>query len=142
MTKTDLDYEVYMLQCDFKRYNGIKKSINRLINQINEIDYKMTGMASKGNDGVPGTRGNPYVDNKNQFIVAKSRLQCRLKKERLTLNILNDYLKRMVPEDRKIIVDYYINHKTLRKVGEDNNYSKSSIERNIKAILKKVLQEC
>ena len=87
-------------------------------------------------------RDSPYVDNKNQFIVAKSRLQCRLKKERLTLNILNDYLKRMVPEDRKIIVDYYINHKTLRKVGEDNNYSKSSIERNIKAILKKVLQEC
>ena len=45
--KRDIDEEVYMLQCDFKRYNGINRSIKRLREQIEEIDNKMMGMAGK-----------------------------------------------------------------------------------------------
>lgn len=141
LMKRDIDEEVYMLQCDFKRYNGINRSIKRLREQIEEIDNKMMGMAGKGYDGVPATQGNPYSEKKNYYIDVKSRLKMRIKKELITLNLLNYYLNLMQPDERKIIEDYYIKRNTMRRVGEDNNYSKSAVEKNIKRILKKILSE-
>ena len=141
LMKRDIDEEVYMLQCDFKRYNGINRSIKRLREQIEEIDNKMMGMAGKGYDGVPGTQGNPYSEKKNYYIGEKSRLKMRLKKELITLNLLNYYLNLMNPDERKIIEDYYIKRSTLTTTGDYNNYSKSGIEKRIKRILKKVLNE-
>ena len=65
----------------------------------------------------------------------------RLKKELITLNLLNYYLNLMNPDERKIIEDYYIKRRTLTTTGDYNNYSKSGIEKRIKRILKKVLNE-
>lgn len=141
LMKRDIDEEVYMLQCDFKRYNGINRSIKRLREQIEEIDNKMMGMAGKGYDGVPATQGNPYSEKKNYYIGEKSRLKMRLKKELITLNLLNYYLNLMNQDERKIIEDYYIKRRTLTTTGDYNNYSKSGIEKRIKRILKKVLKE-
>lgn len=139
--RRDIDEEVYMLQCDFKRYNGISRSIKRLQEQIEEIDNKMLGMSGKGYGGIPSTQGNPYSEKKNHYIGVKSRLKMRLKKELITLNLLNYYLNLMKSDERKIIEDYYIKRNPMRRVGEDNNYSKSSIERNIKIILKRILEK-
>ena len=141
LMKRDIDEDVYLLQCDFKRYNGINRSIKRLQEQIEEIDNKMMGMAGKGYDGVPAMQRNPYSEKKNYYIDVKSRLKMRIKKELITLNLLNYYLNLMQPDERKIIEDYYIKRNTMRRVGEDNNYSKSAIEKNIKRILRKILSE-
>lgn len=139
--KRDIDEEVYLLQCDFKRYNGINRSIKRLRELIEEIDNKMLGMSGKGYGDASCTQGNPYSEKKNYYIGEKSRLKMRLKKELITLNLLNYYLNLMDAEERKIIEDYYIKRKTLTATGDHNNYSKSGIEKRIKQILKKVLKE-
>ena len=139
--RRDIDEEVYMLQCDFKRYNGISRSIKRLQEQIEEIDNKMLGMSGKGYGGIPSTQGNPYSEKKNHYIGVKSRLKMRLKKELITLNLLNYYLNLMKPDERKIIEDYYIKRRTLMKTGNYNNYSTSGVDKRIKQILKNILKK-
>lgn len=139
--RRDIDEEVYMLQCDFKRYNGISRSIKRLQEQIEEIDNKMLGMAGKGYGDITSTQGNPYSEKKNYYIGIKSRLKMRLKKELITLNLLNYYLNLMKPDERKIIEDYYIKRRTLMKTGNYNNYSTSGVDKRIKQILKNILKK-
>ena len=123
-----------------KQYEAKRQSLEIIPKQIAEIDSTMTSIRSARTDGTPVKGGgNGREDMILNCIVQKDELQRSLERARLWLEIVNEGLSALAPDDRLVLDRFFI---TQEKYAADRLASDLGIDvktvyaRRVKALRK------
>ncbi|MEF2781834.1 MAG: hypothetical protein U0N20_01910 [Clostridium sp.] len=118
------------------------KCVQELNDKIEELDVKLTGLASTNSDQPKCENAkDPYKDRKPALIVEQDEYIKERNKYISRINDVNSKLMKIADEnDRMFITELYINREYYKNVVNKSNYSdKSAFYRHINKVIAKIV---
>lgn len=133
--------EIEQFKRDLRSYTYHQKKVLEIEDKLEDLAVKMQGISSPAFKEVVCENSDPYKDRRVELMCEEGELVKERNFHLLEIKRLDDTLRLIDEEKRKILIDIYIKRKKIDYVAAKRFCSSRKVKYDVNAMIKWIIQE-
>ena len=133
--------EIEQFKRDLRSYTYHQKKVLEIEDKLEDLAVKMQGISSPAFKEVLCENSDPYKDRRVELMCEEGELVKERNFHLLEIKRLDDTLRLIDEEKRKILIDIYIKRKKIDYVAAKRFCSSRKVKYDVNAMIKWIIQE-